>query len=197
MTAQTKKELFGNVDLPITWLGIDFSNTTFVGDPESTTPSQMKDLFNKINILLTNEPEKYDIKGTFRKNYVESNITYTIEKNNNVDPDKIQSFNSKDAHKLTASKIQTLVNDYKFTGTDTGVGLIFIVDGLNKMDEQANIWVTFVNMSNNAVIFTECITGSAGGFGFRNHWAGAVHDVLKKIDTTLYKEWKKQYVPKE
>jgi hypothetical protein len=192
-SAQTKSDIFGNSKNLITWLGIDFSKVVYIGDPGTVSPEEMKGLFSKINILIISEPDKYDIKKYFRKSNVESNITYTEENNKNVNTEKLISFNSKDYQKFDESIVKTVVDTYKFESSEKGIGLVFIVDGMNKIIEEASMWVTFINIETKEVIFTERLTGKAAGFGFRNHWAGAVEDVMKKVKSTYWQEWFKTY----
>jgi len=178
---QTKSDIFSNSKTPITWLGIDFSKAIYIGDPGTVSPDEMKGLFTKINMLIISEPDKYDIKKYFNKSTVEINITYTEENNKSIESDKLYSLNSKDYQKNNGSIVKTVVDKYKFEDSEKGIGLIFIVDGMNKMIEEASMWVTFVNMETKEIVFTERLTGTAEGFGFRNHWAGAVYDVMKKV----------------
>lgn len=193
--AQTKADVFGNQHLPVTWLGIDFSKASYIGDPGTVSPSEMKQMFSNINILMIKEPKKYNFKGVFRKNNMESNISFTEEQNKNIDPDKIQTFDSRNFNKLNPNSIQEIINEYKFSPQDKGVALLFVIEGLNKMTEEAAMWPVFFNMETKEIIFTERLIGKSSGIGFRNHWAGAVHNTLEKIDSNLYKQWKKKYVP--
>ena len=193
--AQTKADLFGNSYLPVTFLGLDFTKASYIGDPGTVSPSEMKNLFNSINILMISEPKKYDFKTTFRKDKMESNISVTEERNKTVDQDNLLTFDSKKYKSLDEKDISAMIKNYKFDSGNKGVGLVFIMEGLNKMIEQASMWVTFVNMDTKEIIFTQRIEGKAAGFGFRNHWAGAIYSALKEIDSHQFKEWKKANVP--
>jgi hypothetical protein len=90
------------------------------------------------------------------------------------------SDNPDDYKKLNEEKVAGLVKKYNFKD-NTGVGLMFIVDGMSKAKEEAGAWVTFVDMKSKKVLYTYYATGKATGFGFRNYWAGAFLKILKDL----------------
>jgi hypothetical protein len=193
--AQTRADIFTSKNLPITWLGIDFSSVAYIGDPGTVDPEEMKVLFNKINFLIPSEPNKYDLKAAFKKDSLSYNISSTVESNQKINTSKLISFNSSDYKRLDESAIKKIVSGYNFENGEKGVGLMFVMDGLNKTEEEAAMWVTFINIDTKEVIFTEMLAGRTMGFGFRNHWAGTVCDVIAKVDVAKYWQWKKKYAP--
>lgn len=190
--AQSKAEVLTNKKLPITFLGVDFSKVTYIGDPGTVSLTEMRGLFNRISFLIPSEPNKYNIRRVFKKDSVSFNLESSVESNKNMDTTKIMSFNEKDYMKLEVGDVKGIVSSYNFTHGESGVGLLFVVDGLNKMNEELAMWVTYVNIDTKEVIFTEMVTGRAGGFGFRNHWAGGIASALKKIEMFLYSDWQKK-----
>jgi hypothetical protein len=67
---------------------------------------------------------------------------------------------------------------------------MFIMESMDKSSKQANMFVTFVDMASRKVLFTERMSGEAGGFGFRNYWVRPVSEVIEKIQKRKYKEWR-------
>ena len=57
--------------------------------------------------------------------------------------------------------------------------LLFFIDGMSKGKDEANAWVTFVDMKTKTVLLTKNQAGNPKGFGFRNFWAGSFLDILK------------------
>jgi hypothetical protein len=191
--AQTISEVFNKPETPITWVGVDFSETKYFGDPGTVAPAEMKGLFSKINSLTINEPDKYDITKTFkRSSTVTSNIGVTEAVNEKIDPAQIITPNTSAQSQINQSKIQSMVRRYNFPAGSSGVALTFIMDNLSKPTEQETFWVTFIDMKTKSVLFTEKVTGKAAGFGFRNHWAGGIYSGLKEIKSSYYAQWKKQ-----
>jgi hypothetical protein len=68
-----------------------------------------------------------------------------------------------------------------------------VVESLNKNAEKLVAWVTFIDLATKKVIHTEKVEGKAGGFGFRNYWAGGVYKINQEIDKNLYKKWSKSF----
>jgi hypothetical protein len=73
-----------------------------------------------------------------------------------------------------------------------GIGLLFIVEAMKKVDKEgvSTIWVTFVDMGANKVLMTERMEGTGGGIGFRNFWASTIFNVIETIDKKKYKSGK-------
>lgn len=191
--AQTIADIFNKPETPITWVGIDFSATKYVGDPGTVNPAEMKGLFSKINTLTINEPDKYDITSAFKRTTTApSKIEVTEAVNEKIDPAGIITPNVSEQNHLSESKIQNMVRRYNFPAGSSGIAVAFIMEKLVKPTEQETFWVTFIDMKTKSVLFTDKITAKAGGFGFRNHWAGGVYAGLKEIKSSAYGKWKKQ-----
>lgn len=191
--AQKISEVFSKPETPITWVGIDFSETKYVGDPGTVAPAEMKGLFSKINALTVNEPDKYDIGKAFKRSAaVTSKIEVTEAVNEKIEPAQIITPNMSEQNHLNESKIQGMVRRYNFPAGSSGVALAFIMENLSKTTEEETFWVTFIDMKTKSVLFTDKVTAKGAGFGFRNHWAGGVYAALKEIKSSYYGKWKKQ-----
>jgi hypothetical protein len=187
--SQTRDDIFRK-ETPITWLGVDFSEARYLGDPGTVDAGEMKNLFSRINQLILAEPDKYNLRKYFSKSYITPNLS-TIDKiNGSIDESKIISSDYNDFSRLNADKIQLMVNKYKFENIN-GIALVVIMEAMNKTSSQASMWVTFVNSSNNKVLLTSRITGKSGGFGFRNHWATSILNVFKAVQSKHYRAWQK------
>ena len=119
--------------------------------------------FPGINQVVINEPKKYDLAKAFKKP-ITNDISVTEKVNATIDADKIKSSSSSDESRLDEAAIQKVVSQYDLNGKK-GVGLVFIMEGLNKPGAKGSMYVTFIDMATRKVIFTERMTGKAGGFG--------------------------------
>jgi hypothetical protein len=64
---QTKSDVFKE-DVPVTWLGLDFTTTKLIGDREKYgSESDVRHLLDAWNGLIINEPEKFDIARSIDK----------------------------------------------------------------------------------------------------------------------------------
>lgn len=184
--AQTKADIFsGSSD--ITWLGIDFTQTKFIGsatqfkDAGEITNSEFRDKYiPSWNQLFINEQKKYDVAKAVKRSEVKYAMDVT-EKANNAIKGNFFSDNPNDYKKLDEQKIANLVKGYDFQGK-TGIGLLFFIDGMSKSKDEASGWITFVDMKSKNVLLTQYTTGKAGGFGFKNYWAKSFHNMLKATE---------------
>lgn len=192
--AQTKADIFGSSD--ITWLGLDFTQAKFIGTPYQfkdageISNEEFRDKYAPAwNQLFVVEMKKYNVAEAVKR----SEVKYATEVTDKANSSIKGSFTSNDPDdykKLDESKISQLVKSYDFKG-NKGIGLLFFVDGLSKGKEEANVWVTFVNMDKKTVLLTQNERGSARGFGFKNYWAGAFADVIKHMKSD-FKNWNNQ-----
>ena len=189
--AQTVKDIFTD-ETPITYLGIDFSNSKFYGDPGTVDGNEMVNLLKKINDVIVFEyAKKYNIAAAIKHSNIDLKIDLTDKLNVNIDGKKFITYNPGDINKLEESDINKIVGKYKTTGK--GIGMIFIVDNMDKSQNSTTAWVTFFNLGNKKVLLTEKMTSKAAGFGFRNFWTKPFYDMIKDIKTTYYTKWNSKY----
>lgn len=189
VNAQSAKDVFDSGS-PITYLGIDFSNAKCYGEG---TRFDAADITLRINDLLRNEYEKYNLGEALKKNSVNTKFDLTEKLNANIKDDNFFTYNESDLNKLDEAAIQKIVSKYNLSGYDKGLGIVFIVDNLNKSTVEEVVWVTFFNMNNKKVVFTEKVIAKAAGFGLRNYWARPFYDIIKNIKSSLFKKWKSKY----
>jgi hypothetical protein len=186
--AQTMKEILNSYEMPITYLGIDFSQAKLIGDPGANPTDIKARLYTAINLVIVNEPKKYDLAAAFKKKNISNDLSFAEERNSKSDADKIKSNNITDDSRFTLASIDNMVKAYDFKGKK-GIGLLLIMESMNKSIEKGAMYVAFIDMATKKVLFTERMTGKAGGFGFRNYWVKPVHEVLDEIEGSKYKEW--------
>lgn len=186
--AQTAKEVLNSSD-PITYLGVDFSELKYIGDSGADVDAIKNKWFAAINDVVVNEPKKYDLRKAFQKSDVPSDLSFVTARNATAESGKIISFKSDDYSRFTPATIAAKVKEYNFGGKK-GVGLLFITEAWNKNLKEASMYVTLLDMGSRRVIFTERMTGKAGGFGFRNFWVHPVLDVIEQIERRKLSEWR-------
>jgi hypothetical protein len=193
VNAQTREDIF-NGSSEISWLGLDFSQAKFIGtatqfkDAGEITNAEMRDKYIPgWNQLFLDEMKKYNVAEAVHRAEVKYEIGITDKANSNFKGDFFSS-NSDDYRKLDEEKIKKIVKGYDFKGK-TGIGLLFFIDGMSKGKEEANAWVTFVDMKSKTVLFTKNQSGKPKGFGFKNYWAGSFLDILKSAKSN-YNSWK-------
>jgi hypothetical protein len=188
-SAQSVADVFKS-ETPVTWLGVDYSDMRFIG-PLDVSSSQLDDYAKVLNDLYVRETKKYNLASAFDKQTITNNLSYVEKANAAMNTDKITSSDSKDMTRYTAETISKIVKAYNIK--ESGIGLVYITEALSKNEQEGAYWVTFIDMKNGSVLMTERVKGKAGGFGFRNYWAGSFYSSLKQIKGSSYKEWRKKY----
>ncbi|MCP4910318.1 MAG: hypothetical protein GY907_06390 [Bacteroidetes bacterium] len=169
----------------ITWYGLDFSSVGLIGAIGFKDKEKIKDYyFDAWNSLIIDEPKKYRLDKFFRKESVEYYLDIATERN---ELPNINDLVIEDEYSFDDEKVMQIISEYD-TKDNEGIGLAFIIESLDKYKEKAFIWVTFFDIKTKQVIRTEKFYGKAGGYGFRNYWAGAYHNVMKSASKSIKKE---------
>ncbi|MCF0042621.1 hypothetical protein [Dyadobacter fanqingshengii] len=187
----TMADLF-NGKAKLTFLGLDFTQAKYVGKIGFTDPVAIQNQHMvSWNNLIEMEPKKFSLQKAFNlkddqyASKVEDMVKYN--KSANV-ADNITEAESV----LTEDQVKKSVAKYSLSEKD-GIGVVYVVESLSKTAEKLTVWVTFIDLSTKKVLYTEKVEGKAGGFGFRNYWAGGVYKINEAIDSKLYKKWSKTY----
>jgi hypothetical protein len=206
LSAQTKANIFDDTT-PITWLGLDYSQTKFIGTASNTSQGkgwnilattdngivsneQFRDEFTvQWNQLFIDEMKKYNVAKAVHRDNVKYALEVTAKANKGLNKDFFSN-NPSDFKLINETNIATAVKKYDFQKNE-GIGLIFFVEGMSKGMQSEGVWVTFVDMKSKTVLFTTYKTGKPQGFNFRNFWAKPLFTILKDI-TDDYKDWKKK-----
>lgn len=174
---------------PVTWLGLDFSALKLIKDDEVITDKEIQSkYFPGWNDLILKEPKKFDIAKATGRDQVENDITAVDAVNEAAKADFITE-DSKAFQHLDDAKVKAMVKKYNLKGK-SGIGLVFIVEAMDKAKKEASVWVTFIDMKTKEVLLSKPVIGESGGFGFRNYWAGSFNKVLKAMPSGM-KKWKK------
>ena len=190
--AQTAADVFAD-NTPITYVGTDFTHARYFGNGEAFDGNVFTPLAKRINNLIITEYEKYNIEKAVKKE-VRIKIDVTDALNETVDGNKMMVEKAEEKDDLTEEKVKQIISNYDLKGYDkTGIGMVFVVDLLDKNAVNASMWVTFFSLSTKQIIFTEPMVGEAGGFGLRNFWARPFAEVIGEMKSKTWKKWKSKY----
>ncbi|TLV02323.1 hypothetical protein [Dyadobacter luticola] len=174
----------------LTFLGLDFTQAKYIGKIGFTDPQAIQNQHMvSWNNLIELEPKKFSLQKAFnlKDDMYASKVEDMIKHNKSVNvADNITD----SEYAITEDQVKKSVSKYSLSEKD-GVGIVYVVESLNKTTEKLNAWVTFIDLKTKKVLYTEKVEGKAGGFGFRNYWAGGVYKVNQEIDNKLYKKWSK------
>lgn len=189
-SSQVLKEFLNSTEVPLTYLGIDFTQVKVLNEPVISAKEIKDSQFVRINNVIVNpkEAKKWDMGKVFDKSKVSNDISLVTEKNAKVDESKITGTGSDDI-RLKKADVENVVKGYKISGKQ-GVGVMFIMETMNKGTETGAMYVALIDMSNGKLLLTERMTAKPSGFGFRNYWVKTVFVVLEEIRKSKMKEWK-------
>ncbi len=191
--SQKQQDIFNRMGPEIVWLGLDFTQVRIVGPLGTVDKNELKQLFEDINMVVITEKDKYNFEAALRKDEVPYNLKIVTSLNSEIDPSEVVAYASKEETRLNEEAISVLIKKYRIANKE-GIGLVFFMETLDKIKENGTMWVTFFDLSDGNILFTERMSGPAGGISFRNHWARTVFEVIDQIRNTKYAEWRFRYV---
>jgi len=182
---QTLKEFFKDKNIPLTYLGVDFSSATIEGEPAA---NELHNKYESINSVIVTEVKKYDVGGAFKRNSSTNDLDMINKLNEASTIKKTSNVGDLEKNMLKPEDIRNHVKAYDLSGKK-GIGLVFIMDGMSKTNKESTMYVTLIDLAKKKVLLAERLTGSTGGFGLRNYWLSPVYKVLNDIDKHRYEDW--------
>ena len=164
------------------FLGLDFGLARMIGSHGFNNPAVIRDrLFSTWNLLLLKEKRKFDVqKFMGLKNY-QILIDWNTNRNLSVPVDGLVI---NQAYSLSEGDVADYIASLpEIPGK--GLGITFVVESFNKIDEFAYIWVVVFEIETKKVISISRKNGHPSGLGIRNYWANAVCRVIKSLDKLL------------
>ena len=170
----------------IHWYGLDFTKAKMIGSIGFTKPDIICNRYvhEKWNGLVFSEPEKYDIGKLTGGKEINIHLDYILKRNSLVIQDNLII---NENYEITKSDVQEILNEYP---DEDGLGLVFVIESFNKLNDTANIWVTFFDTKTKEIFKIQKYTSEPGGFGVLNYWLGGVYDTCKQLKKD-YKQWEK------
>ena len=184
----TMSDLFAG-KAKVVYLGLDFTQAKYIGragfmDAEAIKNQHMASWNNLIEF----EPKKFSLQKPLklRDDQYVAKVADMLQYNKsaNVADNIIDG-----EYSINEADVKKSVSKYSLSEKD-GIGVVYVVESLSKTAERMAVWVTFIDLATKKVLYTERLEGKAGGFGFRNYWAGAVYKISDAIDSK-YKQWSK------
>lgn len=175
----------------VIWFGLDFTQAKMIGSEGFNDPVAIKeDYFRKWNHLMISEGDKYE----WGKALLVSDLKYDYGVVDVVNDEvKVKSLVINKSYSIAEEDIQAAVKQYNLSEYKDGIGVVIVVESFDKIREQGFGYITFFDVNTKQVLYNHELVGEAGGFGFRNYWAGAIYNWLKFTRGRVMKDIKKQY----
>ena len=162
--------------------GIDFSKGRVYGATDE--PEKLRKAFGDINMLFITEPAKYNVAKFVGKPMNDIRVDAVTNMNDTVPLDSIKTIVK--GHTISDSTIAQTVRDLGIVSYNHGMGLVIIMETLDKPAELGTFVFVLFDIDTRKVISHWKLSGTPAGFGVRNYWAHSVYEALEKVKT--YKE---------
>ncbi len=173
----------------IIWFGVDCSQMQCIGKFGFTNPEDIaKRMVHEWNDLFIIEHKKFNINGAFKKDDFIYDLQPVEAQNESIDP---KTLVVSDPHKFDEAIIQKLIQNYVNEQYAKGLGLVFIVETLNKLETHSKVHVVFFDIDSKEIVQAVKYTGKPGGFGFRNYWANSFYDIIEQLGKDYHRWYKR------
>jgi hypothetical protein len=177
---ESMKDFFTN-KTQVVFLGMDFTQARFIGKDKFPKVDGLKNhAIKEWNRFLATEPGKYSLKEAFKlkdKNYYNS-INYFTKRNQKID---VESKIIDSDYSLSEDEVVKNVAEYN-TFEKEGLAVSFVVESFNAKVDKAYVWVCFIDLPSNKIIYMEKMVGNGGGMGQVNFWARAMYSIVSQIE---------------
>lgn len=145
--------------------------------------------FEEWNELWILEENKYNLADYFGIKKSSMELDIATERNSTY-PDE-NCIITDESYKLSDDQVKEIVSAYKSTEKEEGLGFLIIVESMSKENQRAMFYTVFFDLATNEIERVEYLKGDPGGYGFRNYWAGALHEGLDRTSKDFKKMRKK------
>lgn len=161
----------------VTWIGIDYSQTKFVGKAGFPDPASLPIYLQAWNDFVLTEPDKYDLKAALGY----PNLTIDLKKTNAVNSalspaDQVQE----DEFQLSKEEAEAVAQSYDLSDMD-GVAVLMVAECYSKKRDRGSYWLVELEADSGRVLSSRRLEAKTGGFGLRNYWARTFYGVLEEL----------------
>lgn len=172
----------------MTFYGLDFTESKCVGMAEFPGGEEMVDFYIPIwNDLFMRGKKRIRIGSVYKKKHISYDTSVYQYNRSIVKNDLVVNTN----HILKRSKMEDYVHKYMDKDKE-GLGLVYIVESLNAVEEYASIWICFFDISTGKVLIAEPCRGVGKARDFGLKWEDAIFDTYIN-SAEDFKTWKKLY----
>ncbi len=165
------------------WCGLDYSRVKMIGTTDFMRPQEIfPGMLVAWNGLFMKEmlPELEKMTSS-----VGTDMTAVGAANDKASSKQIEREDGTREEKVNLSHLKekdiaSIVKSYKLKH-EKGIGVVFIMDRLVKLQETGCLYVVFFDVSSRKVLKCERLSEKAMGFGFRNYWFRPIKEAAKKL----------------
>lgn len=150
--AQLISSEISNDDIPLTWLGLDFTEAQFVEDFNHVLDEEeIVKLFEGWNESVISNRKKYPLEKTFRRNSITRNIEMVNRLNAQLQPSEIVS---REIHLLYSDDIRRAFGRYNLSTLEKGFAFSYVVESVDAVHREFSGYMVAIDVAENRVIKT-------------------------------------------
>lgn len=159
------------------WCGLDFSQVKCIGPAGFTEPFQVKNrYFSSWNDLVLTESNKYNVQEFYQKGSMKTDLSVVTERN---EMPEVEELVINEPYAFEEGQLEKIISSYNLEDAKEGLGVVYVVESLNKNLALASIYVVFFDIASKEILWKQKYMETPRGFGFRNYWAGAIYKTMK------------------
>jgi len=186
-SAQTKKDIF-NPDVPLVFLGADFSQIQFTKAEEFNNKPEILRFFVDCNNLLQSRQYEKFLKKRLRRDEIKTDYSYVTKNNESVELEKVYSDNID--YSISDEGIQNMIKNLNI---DQGlykdhIGMVLCEENYSKTKTLGTVSIVFFDIDDLKPIIVKHYSCKPDGFGFLYYWSAInlqAFNSLKKLYTEL------------
>ncbi|MBP6732873.1 MAG: hypothetical protein KA149_12480 [Chitinophagales bacterium] len=168
----------------MTWFGADFTLAKVIGLEDS--PHKIRDEYFKAWNDVTIE---MDMAKMFEKKAVYKD-NMAITKQNLAR--ETETLNKPAEKELTEETVAARVKEMPTGTKKDGLGLVFIVQSVDKTAAQEVVFVTFFDIATRKVLWVKKMTGKLSGKDPKGLGGTGIKDIFSQIEKKEFKAWRKE-----
>lgn len=179
--SQEMPDFFSN-KTQVVLLGLDFTLAKFIGPEGFPKENGLKNhSMKQWNKFFALEPGKYSLQDAFdlSDKYYYNSINYFLKRNESLVD--ISTAIIDVPYTITEEQVRENVKTYS-TFEKEGLAVSFVVESFNKKTEEGTVWVAFLSLPDNEIIYMEKMVGKPGGAGQANYWARSIYEIVSQIE---------------
>lgn len=166
----------------LTWHGIDLTQARFLNFRGDIGASELK------NTLATEwahdplqETDENFIRRKFGKKSLSVDIAFVRSRNSSIN---YAASLSSGMHEIDVDVVKKVISELNISGS--GFGVLFVVESFDNANNQALVWVAYVDKATKQLISTRRYAATCSSIqSMGKRWNGAVHDIIKRSSQDL------------
>lgn len=187
-SAQTKDDIF-NPDIPVVYLGADFSRVQFTKADEFTNKPEILRFFVDCNNFVNTKGVMNIMAKRLERDSIASDISYVTKNNAMVDWQKVHSDNVE--YSISDEEIGYMIKALNINQSayKDHIGILLCEENYCKTKVLQTITIVFFRVNDLSPLFIKHYSLKPGGFGFLSYWGannafvmGSVGKLKKEIN---------------